>query len=151
VLLRRQYPGAPGAIAALAFAVVPMSTYFGKMVNFEPLVLPFVIGAIAGWWRWAETGSATALAVSAVAIALGALVDWPMLLVPVVIVADGARRWRRGEGGRFLRGSLAVAAVGAVVGVGVAMWASGPVGGAELGRAVGFRLRLHGSYPWWRL
>jgi 4-amino-4-deoxy-L-arabinose transferase-like glycosyltransferase len=149
-ILRRQYPALPGAVAALAFAGVPMSAYFGKLVNFEPVVLPFVIGAVVGWWRWAETGSRAALALAGILVAVGTLVDWPMLLVAVVLVGDGVRRWRRGEGARLARGALAVAAVAAAVGVGVALWASRPVGGDELGRAIGFRVRMHG-YPWWRL
>jgi hypothetical protein len=148
--LLARYPGLPGAVAALAFAVVPMSAYFGKMVNFEPVVLPFLIGAVVGWWRFAERGSRPALALSAALVAAGALVDWPMLLVPIVLVADGVRRWRRGAGVHLLRGALAVAAVGGAVGLGVALWASRPVGGHELGRAIGFRFRLHG-YSWWRL
>src|SRR5439155_195721 len=41
-LLRRQYSGAPALMAALALAVVPMSSYFGKLVNFEPVVLPLM-------------------------------------------------------------------------------------------------------------
>ena len=150
-ILRRLHPGPTGLVAALAFAVVPMSSYFGKMVNFEPLVLPFVIAAVVGWWRWAETGKGRALVASAVAIVAGALVDWPMLLVPVVLLADGLRRARRGEGGRFVRAGVALAIGSALVGLAIAAWASAPVGGTELGRAFSFRARIHGQYPWWRL
>jgi 4-amino-4-deoxy-L-arabinose transferase-like glycosyltransferase len=150
-ILRRHYPGPPGLVAALAFAVVPMSSYFGKMVNFEPLVLPFVIAAVFGWWEWAETGRARALVASAACVAAGALVDWPMLLVPVVLLADGLRRARRGEGGRFVRAGLALAIGSALIGIAIATWASAPVGSSELGRAFSFRSRLHGRYPWWRL
>src|SRR5439155_9667265 len=45
-LLRRQYSGVPALMAALALAVVPMSSYFGKLVNFEPVVLPLMIGLV---------------------------------------------------------------------------------------------------------
>ena len=138
-------------MAALAFAVVPMSSYFGKMVNFEPLVLPFVIAAVVGWWEWAEMGSRRALVVTAASVVAGALVDWPMLLVPVVLLGDGLRRAWRGEGGRFVRAGVALAIGSALVGLALAAWASAPVGGTELGRAFGFRARLHGQYPWWRL
>ena len=151
VILRRHYPGPPGLVAALAFAVVPMSSYFGKMVNFEPLVLPFVIAAVLGWWEWAETGSGRALVMTAACVAAGALVDWPMLLVPVVLLADGLRRARRGEGGRFVRAGVALAIGTALLGLAIAAWASAPVGGTELGRAFSFRAQLHGRYPWWRL
>jgi 4-amino-4-deoxy-L-arabinose transferase-like glycosyltransferase len=150
-ILRRHYPGPPGLVAALTFAVVPMSSYFGKMVNFEPLVLPFVIAAVFSWWEWAETASRRALVASAVSIAAGVLVDWPMLLIPVVLLADALRRARCGEGGRFVRAGLALAIGSALIGIAIAAWASAPVGGAELGRAFSFRSRLHGRYPWWRL
>ncbi len=150
-LLRRQYPGPPGVIAALAFAVVPMSAYFGKMVNFEPLVLPFLIGAVVGWWRWADRVARGWPTLAGACVALGALIDWPILLAPLVMVADGLGRWRRGEGAHVARASGALALGTLVVAAGVAFWVSRPVGGAELGRAVGFRLRLHEGYSWWRL
>src|SRR5207302_4094469 len=39
----------------------------------------------------------------------------------------------------------------ALLALGIAAWASATVGAHELGRAFGFRARLHGRYPWWRL
>src|SRR5205807_917847 len=82
----------------LALAVVPMSSYFGKLVNFEPVVLPLMIGLVLAYWRWAERNGARWLALALVLTALGSLVDWTMPLFLVVLGVDAARRWRRGGG-----------------------------------------------------
>jgi 4-amino-4-deoxy-L-arabinose transferase-like glycosyltransferase len=150
-LLRRHYPGAPGVIAALAFAVVPMSSFFGKMVNFEPFVLPFVIGAVIAYFRWAEGGATGWLALAFFLVLLGTLFDWPALLALSVLAGDALRRWWRGEGPAFAAAAVAACVFGLALGGTIAVWASGPVGLAELGRAYSYRLRLHGHYPWWRL
>jgi 4-amino-4-deoxy-L-arabinose transferase-like glycosyltransferase len=109
-LLARLYAGPPALLAGFAFAVVPMSAYFGKMVNFEPFLLPFVVGVVVAYWRWAEGGNPRWLALAASLTMLGALIDWPILLVVLVMAGDAVRRWRAAEGRRF-----GVTAVGAVV------------------------------------
>jgi len=149
-LLRAHYALAPGLVAALVFAVVPMSAFFGKMVNFEPFVLPFFIGAVVTYWRSAEQRRGWPL-LAVVLVALGTLIDWPVLLVLPVLLADSVRRWRRGEGREALVAALGATGAGLAVAAIVAAWASGAVGLHELGAAARFRLRLHGGYPWWRL
>ncbi len=150
VLLRSLYPGAPSLVAALVFAVVPMSSFFGKLVNFEPFVLPLMVGAIVGYWRWAERGGDGFPTTTFVLVAAGTFIDWPILLALLVIAGDALRRWRGHEGRRFLTVALAALALGAVLGVAVAMWTSSAVGMHEIGRAARYRLRLH-HYRWWRL
>ncbi len=150
-LLRRHYPGAPGLMAAFAFAVVPMSSYFGKLVNFEPVVLPLMVGALLCYWRWAEGGDGRWLAPGLVLAVLGSLIDWPMLLALAVVGADAARRWRRNEGRRFLAASLAACVSALTLAGAVTAWVSGPVGVHELATAVEFRLHLGGGYTWWQL
>lgn len=150
-LLGRHFPGPPGLVAGLVFAVVPMSSYFGKMVNFEPLVLPFLIGAVIAWWRFAEGGRPAWAGLAILLVALGTLVDWPILLAPLVFAGDGVRRWRRGEGGGVLVAGAAAVVVALAVVVPVATWAASAVGPGELAKAASYRARLHGQYRWWQL
>jgi 4-amino-4-deoxy-L-arabinose transferase-like glycosyltransferase len=150
-LARAYWAPAPALVAALAFAVVPMSAFFGKMVNFEPLVLPFFIGAIVSWWRGTEAGRGGRPGLTGALVVLGTLIDWPILLVLPVLLADGVRRWRRGEGTAAVLAALGVTGVALAVAAAVAVWTSGAVGLGELGAAASFRFHLHGRYPWWEL
>jgi len=150
-LLRRQYSGAPALMAALALAVVPMSSYFGKLVNFEPVVLPLMIGLVLAYWCWAERNEARWLALALALTALGSLIDWTMPLFLAVLGVDAARRWRRGGGMRFLEASVGACLLALMLAAAVAAWVSGPVGAHELATALGFRLELHGHYTRWQL
>jgi len=150
-LLRRHHPGTPGVVAALAFAVVPMSSFFGKMVNFEPFVLPFMIGAVIGWFRWAEGGSMAWLALAFLLVLLGTLIDWPILLALPVFIADALRRWRRTWDRTFALAGAVACVFGLALAGALAVWVSSPVGLGELAGAWSFRVHLHGHYPWWRL
>jgi 4-amino-4-deoxy-L-arabinose transferase-like glycosyltransferase len=149
-LLASEYAGPPALLAGFAFAVVPMSSYFGKMVNFEPFLLPFMVGVVVAYWRWAEGGNPRWLALAACFAVLGAQIDWPILLVVLVMAADAVRRWRAGGGRRF-----GVAAVGAVVlclalAIAIGAWTSRAAGVWELAGAMKYRSRLHGRVTWWR-
>jgi 4-amino-4-deoxy-L-arabinose transferase-like glycosyltransferase len=150
-LLRRQYARAPALMAALALALVPMSSYFGKLVNFEPLVLPLTIGLVVAYWRWAEGGGARWLAIGLALSALGSLIDWPMPLFLALLGCDAVRRWRRGDGTRFLGAGAAACAAALMLVAAVAAWVSGPVGAREMTTAVGLRLLPDGHYAWWEL
>src|SRR4029453_2289725 len=87
-VLRSQYSATAGLIAALIFALIPMSSFFGKLVNFEPFILPLMVGAIAAYWRWAEHGGDGYLATTFVLVAAGTFIDWPILLALLVIAGD---------------------------------------------------------------
>jgi len=150
-ILRAYYPGPPGLVAAFVFAVVPMSSFFGKLVNFEPFVLPFTVGAVVAYWRWAERGGHGFPTTTFLLVAAGTLIDWPILLALLVIAGDALRRFRGGEGRTFLTVAIAALVVGPLLGAGVAAWTSSAVGLPEIGKAARFRLRLHGQYHWWQL
>lgn len=128
-----------------------MSAYFGKLVNFEPFLLPFMIGTVVAYWRWAEGARDAWLGASFTFATLGALIDWPILLVLLVLVTDALRRWRRQSGRRFLVAAFVGLGLGFAVAAGVAVWTSGAVGLGELRRASTYRLTLHGRYQWWQL
>jgi 4-amino-4-deoxy-L-arabinose transferase-like glycosyltransferase len=150
-LLRKHYPGPPGLIAAVAFAVVPMSAFLGKMVNFEPFVLPFLIGGVVSYWHWTEGGGPGWIGLAALLLAAGTLIDWPALLAVPVVAADSARRWRRNEGRVYLGAGLGACVLGIAIGGVVAAWAGAAVNKSDLTAALGYRLSLHGDYAWWRL
>lgn len=149
-LLRRHYPGTSGAVAALAFVVVPMSSFFGKLVNFEPFVLPFLIGAVVAYWRWTEEGARAWLGLAFMLVTLGTLIDWPILLALPVFAADGARRWWRHGGTAFALASILACILALVLLGAMAAWVSAPVGLDELARAATFRLHVRRGQSWWR-
>lgn len=132
-LLLELFPPASAAVAAVTFALVPMSSYFGKLVNFEPIALPFVIVVVSRYWRWAEGRAGGSLRTAFVAAAVGTLVDWPVLFGLVVVAADAARRWWRGEGDRFRTAAVTATGVGlATFALVAAFLATSPGGLGEL-------------------
>jgi hypothetical protein len=80
VILRRLFQDETIAFAgALFFATVPMQSFFGRMVNFEPPVLFFILLMLTAWlWR-----SWPAMAASIVA---GMLIDWTILFFCAAII-----------------------------------------------------------------
>ncbi len=146
-LVVQQYPGWPGLVGALAVAVVPMSSFFGKMVNYEPFVLPAFVLLVVGYWRWAEGGARGAFAVGLALAPLGALFDWPILLALLTVAADAARRWVRERRTSFLWASVAVGATGLATFLVLAAWlASGPAGARALAASAAFRGHLPSRY-----
>ncbi|MGE0448771.1 MAG: glycosyltransferase family 39 protein [Vicinamibacterales bacterium] len=58
-------------------ATLPMSGYFGRMVNYEPLCLFAVIVQVLGYVRYKQHGRRRDLALAAAGIVWGGLIDWP--------------------------------------------------------------------------
>ncbi|MEO6845679.1 MAG: PIG-L family deacetylase [Chthoniobacterales bacterium] len=75
------------AFSVAIFTVLPMELHYGKMVNFEPLVLLLILGGLLSlrywqisglrYWKWAFFG----------ALMLGMWVDWAMHLFVLVLCA----------------------------------------------------------------
>ena len=87
----------PGAALAggFVFATVPMSAYFGRMVNYEAPCLFAVMLQLTGYAAWRCRRARGGLARCAVGIALGGLVDWPAFFFAAAIVAAEAwEGWR---------------------------------------------------------
>ena len=146
-LIRQDYPRTPAILACLALAVVPMSSFFGKLVNFEPVVLPFFILVVTTYWRWAENPGIGSpflpLAIGAVA----ALLDWMILLALLTIVADAGWRFLQDQGRRFVWFSLLGSFVGLAAFAGILAWlATGPAGLHAL--AHGTTVRTHLKEGW---
>ncbi len=69
-------------------ATLPMSWYFGRMVNYEPLALCAITLQLSGWVETRRTGSRWGLILLAGGIVLGGLVDWPAFFFAAVIAGS---------------------------------------------------------------
>jgi hypothetical protein len=95
---RRELGPRHGALAALAFAALPMTIVFGGIVNFEPWVLAAMLGV---WWSWRvydEAPSAGRLALLVALFVTAVALDWFGAYVGVAVAGDALlrreRRWR---------------------------------------------------------
>jgi hypothetical protein len=80
VILRRLFQDETIAFAgALFFATIPMQSFFGRMVNFEPPILFFILLMLTAWLL----RSWPAMAASIVA---GVLIDWTILFFCAAII-----------------------------------------------------------------
>lgn len=88
-------PGAALA-GAVVTATVPMSSYFGRVVNYEPLCLLAILVQLAGYTAFRRTGSRAGLWWLGFGVVLGGLIDWPSLFFTAAIAIaeaiDLARR-----------------------------------------------------------
>jgi hypothetical protein len=79
--------------AAFFAAFMPMSAYFGRIVNFEPPVLFFILLFTYAYLVWSETGASPWFFVTVSALILGGLTDWPFFLVlPFFVIISLATR-----------------------------------------------------------
>ena len=67
--------------AALFASFMPMSAYFGRVVNFEPLVLFVVLLFAWAFLMWNETNNKKYYILTIFAVILGGLTDWPFFLI----------------------------------------------------------------------
>ena len=148
-LLARPAWDGPALVAGLALASVPMSSFFGKMVNHEPFVLPLMLGALVSYWHWSENGNDRWLVLTLLLGTVGTLIDWQILLTVLVVAADAASHWATRRDPRFLRASLAASLTGLGAFFAVATWvSSGESGAGELIAAASYRSHISPHYPW---
>jgi hypothetical protein len=84
-LVRRLDPGPlPFAVMSIV-AVLPMSAYFGRMVNYEAFCLPFVLLQLDGYAAARAGELRVGLARVGAGIFLGGLFDWPAFFFGVVL------------------------------------------------------------------
>jgi hypothetical protein len=80
VLVRRIF-GPPAALAATVLcALLPMTAYYGQVVNMEPFVLTFMLGAAIGYVGWVKNSSAFGFLLLCVCVILGCWTDWPIYI-----------------------------------------------------------------------
>lgn len=95
---------------ALFFATIPMQSFFGRMVNFEPPVLFFILLMLLAWISRSWPAMAAA-------IIAGVMVDWTILFFCAAIVVMEGITWVRGRG---LPAGLIVAAGAGAIGLALA-------------------------------
>lgn len=97
-LLRLHFPARIALLGGAIFATLPMSSYFGRMVNYEPLCLTAVLLQLYGYARLRAHGSRLGAACLALGIVLGGLVDWPAFFFAAAI--GGTEAWAAVRGDR---------------------------------------------------
>jgi hypothetical protein len=71
--------GAPAALATVVVcSLLPMTAYYAQVVNMEPFVLTFMLGASLGYVGWARAGSKAGFVLLVLCLILGCWTDWPM-------------------------------------------------------------------------
>ncbi len=129
-LLRLHLSPALGLLGGFVFATMPMSAFFGRMVNYESLCLPGVLLQLYGYVRY-KVGPRPrrGLAWLALGILLGGLADWPAFFFAAALGLVEACAALRGE----REGWRTFAAIGLVAGAVLALdlahlvLASGPL------------------------
>jgi 4-amino-4-deoxy-L-arabinose transferase-like glycosyltransferase len=86
-LLSRFFSPAIATFGAFAAATLPMSAFFGRMVNYEAPCLFAVMLLLLGYAKRKTDRSRAALALTSGAIVLGMLLDWPIILFAGALIA----------------------------------------------------------------
>lgn len=102
-------------LGGVVFAVIPMSAFFGRMVNYEAPCLTGVLLQLYGYARWrTDRRGGHGFALLALGILLSGLVDWPAFFVAAAL--GGAEAWRAVHGERDgIRGFVAIALISTAV------------------------------------
>lgn len=86
-------------LGGVLMATLPMSGYFGRMVNYEPLCLFAVLVQVLGYVRYKRHGRRGDLLLVAAGVVGGGLADWPSFFFAAALAAlealDLARRQTR--------------------------------------------------------
>jgi 4-amino-4-deoxy-L-arabinose transferase-like glycosyltransferase len=105
--------GAAG-LGGLAFATLPMSAYFGRMVNYEPVCLFGVMLALGGWLALRRDGPPNGRARLIGGFAFGGLVDWAaFFFAGALVLAEVPDAWRGRRGSRLV--VISVSATAALI------------------------------------
>lgn len=99
---------------ALVAATLPMSSFFGRMVNYEPFCLFAVLLLLTSWVVWRRDRSTVALAGAVLGIVVGGLIDWAMFFFAFAIFAVEVRDAARRRPRTFGSAALLLAAIASV-------------------------------------
>jgi 4-amino-4-deoxy-L-arabinose transferase-like glycosyltransferase len=96
-MLLGEFFGARRALlGGFVMATVPMSAYFGRMVNYEPLCLFAILVQLHAYVRFKRTGQSRDLIWLAVGIVVGGFIDWPSFFFTATLasgeITDVVRR-----------------------------------------------------------
>ena len=76
-LLSQFFETRAALLGGFAMATLPMSGFYGRMVNYEPLCLFAVLLQLYGYARFKRTGRRRDLMCLSLGIVVGGLIDWP--------------------------------------------------------------------------
>jgi hypothetical protein len=68
-------------LASIFMAFMPMSAYFGRIVNFEAVALFFVLLVLYGYVNWIENDKKSYFLIMVIGTILGGLTDWAFYLI----------------------------------------------------------------------
>ena len=68
-------------LSAIFATFMPMSAYFGRIVNFEAVALFFVLLVLYGYVNWIDNGKNKYFLIMIIGTILGGLIDWPFYLI----------------------------------------------------------------------
>lgn len=101
-LLAQFFEPGRAILGGLVMATIPMSGYFGRMVNYEPLCLFAILVQLCAYVRFKRTGRRRDLVWLSVGVVSGGLVDWPSFFFTAALAAveglDVLRRRSTGPG-----------------------------------------------------
>src|SRR5262249_28553349 len=75
-LLTRVLPRATALLGGFLMATLPMSAYFGRMVNYEPACLFAILLQLTGYATFKQDGARKGLVRLSLGIVFGGLIDW---------------------------------------------------------------------------
>jgi 4-amino-4-deoxy-L-arabinose transferase-like glycosyltransferase len=86
IIAKRCFDKRIALISSLFFALMPMTSYFGRIVCHEPLVLFFVLSSLYGYIRWFESRNWKWAFLMILCFMIGWITDWPAyLFVPLLL------------------------------------------------------------------
>lgn len=99
-LVERAHGRELAMLTGLVYCVMPMSVYYGRMMNHEAFCLCAMLCALAFWQRCIERGSDTSRRAGAAigwsaAVILGMAIDWPVALFAGLFSVHAWFEWRR--------------------------------------------------------
>lgn len=151
--LRRSYGTSEALLGAFVLALIPMSSFFGRLVAPEPFVLPamlifvwsyFKLATSANSWRWVWGLAASAL--------WGAFMDWAMFFAMLACLGHATVHWVHTRSIRFLQLGAVIAALGVVlfsIGLAHLYWAVGREGLDRLAAGLVSATTVAKQKPWW--
>nr|HID14814.1 phospholipid carrier-dependent glycosyltransferase [Anaerolineae bacterium] len=112
LLSRRWFNGWSGLIAALLLAINGYFIGFGRIVQYQSLVLAATTLALLALWRWSEGEGHRWLIAGAALLAFGLLAHYDAgLVLPAAVYTVGRRLWRTRSRWRTLRADVLSAAL----------------------------------------
>ena len=118
-------------------ATIPMSSYFGRMVNYEPLCLFAVLIQLSGYAACKGNRRRFGLAAVAIGVVLGGLIDWAALFFAAAIACVEAWDLLRGHSrSKALLVTLIVSALGIFAFDLGHLWYAGGGSLGKLGRVI---------------